>query len=295
MLKRKPLILIAVVTALAALFIAPSVMAGQPAPPQYTAPNTTATITVPKTGTFNLSVEMVDATCLDPEGAAVECNNYELTVSGPTGLNTIFITMPLLDSSEKSVNCSIPLSVIQVSPEWKFTTNTDILDGLSDRSVMEWDHNEPILGKWTVGTDSAQLGHGTVCLKVNRYFACTEIAVPDCEIPECLPEPYVGPTIPNDQHECWNIGTTDHPASMSFTRDPVTQYANIKLVESVKFYPTSDCSGTTAYDPDETTALGPNDWCVPGPGKKKECLKVEHHSPGCYYFSSGGYACSYCY
>jgi hypothetical protein len=188
MLKTKNLILLMAVIAIAVVFTAPAAMAVWPdAPSMFTPPPNSGTVGSAKDGYYEISASIVpDAECQPEIGDPFPCIKYQVfarqegTVDSTSGIAAIIVTRPY-DGS-----CTIPFEVVWAPDDLKFEPDEK---ALPNTPGWEWDSvGYPV----EVGINSTDVTWGTVCLKINRTYYCSDMLVPTCEIPECEPPPAGG-------------------------------------------------------------------------------------------------------
>ena len=290
MIKRKNLILLMAVIAIAVLFTSTAVMAVFPEPPPiYTGPPKTTKIVIPKGGTYTITAEVEKG--VDCAGGVL-CDEYRLVISNSesstlSGLNAVYLTTPRWADdgvpTDQSRYCSEPLDILEVFPAWQQNQNTNVLYNLSGRDVMQWTQQETD-NTWRVRlsrVDEDDLVPGTVCVKHNNNIGCGAILVFDCSRPDCEEPPYTG-IAASTATQCLNIGTGGEVLSASFKTYTTGLYAGAVDQTTLLFHPGStDCTSTGVEGTDE--ALGDNsDYCMGAPGERKGCWRKASASPGCY-------------
>lgn len=217
MIKTKNLILLMAVIAMTVVFTAPAAMAVWPEPPPiYTGPPMTATITMPKGGTYTITAEVGPSTVESIPG-----DQYTLSFSHDSGsisgINVVYLTTPRWLGNPKfkptaSAYCSESLSVLYTSDDWQRNQNTDVLWETKGRDTMQWTAMSPE-GIWFLianKIDEEDLVPGTICIGEGRYTECAAIPVIGCPRPDC-DEPLAGGVVASVQTCVNNYGKDEDP------------------------------------------------------------------------------------
>jgi hypothetical protein len=291
MLKRKRLILFALVIAIAALFVATKAIAQSPydCPAPDSCESGPYTLTAVRGGSGEFPVK---TTCYDSEGDPFTCYKYEYALSegDVNKIDHVYFGIPY--------NCFDPITVFEVV-YWPTTSDyihVDYYDpcaGATNVSFGDYVCNVRVVSiapqgnKAVFFADTARNGSGSQYISAgNKKYGClTPIVAPGYNFERPLGASSAG-------SECITIdANSEYPISMSLTRDPITGYA---LELTVKFHKSLDCSGT-AYDPTISTPE-PLVYCTGGTGSKlNECIKLTAESPGCVNYYIGAKLCTWCY
>lgn len=293
MLKRKLLMLFTLVIAIGVLFTAPAVMAEWPAPPPiYDNLPMTATIEVPKSGTYTITAEVIPGTtCIE---GAVPCDQYKLTFAHSTGdlsgLNAIYLTTPRWNEGlTQSKYCSEPLTIVEVSDEWQRNQSVEVMYELGGRDAMQWTHMSGS-SYWFIGLNKIELEDlvpGTVCVKDGRYFRCAAIAVFDCPRPDCESPTPLGASLPAQCVVLLNGTEANNPEHEIAAVYYQTDQSNVPIISSIKFHATLDCSDV-GKPPDSVTA-DDTVYSTGGPGQPNISFTVSISSPAFIEFWTGSY------
>ena len=263
---------------------------------QYVDPPSEVTISDPKTGDWILKAQLKEGICEEQNTPTVPlttgCYTLNVTQKGSecqsNGLNAIEI---LTDDPD---NCTKPLGYTFNIPDFK---DGAYIRGVKHMLLKEWDSSSGDCNYQIGMSGSQSLVHGTVCIKLGKVWQCEELAVPGCFNPECYTLP-TGVQTPTNDAECWDLSNRNleipEIISVSIKRITATTYADW-LNGGVVWHPGSPNCDSELPTPATITPIDTDQGCWQGANQKKECVRKDHQSPGCFWFYSGGYYSQYCY
>ena len=315
MLKRKRLILFALVIAIVALFAATEVIAQQTCnngicPDTCQAgPYTIKTVEpFPRVINELTIVEGTEYTC-DPDDpyAGYPCKiwAWQFIAGDPNNISLLNMLIPVCCTTLIEVVSADPILPAIYEPcagDTSTKWGVDICDDYTIRLAAQV-ANDPHKRFWIATNMEAIPGLTSMLIKQgNKKYPCKTlddypsgeftglggIAGPDCELEIERP---LGASSAGT--ECITIDTnSEYPISMSLTRDPITGYA---LIPTIKFHRSTDCA-LPALSPDETSQPIPLVFCTGGIGSKlNECIKLTAESPGCVDYYVKGTLCHWCW